>query len=155
MIARQLLISLMALAILPVSQEQVVVRPLQPVSPSPVWLLRVAPLSDDVSQLSVFYHSEEAAIVPAFIEVTLMGKHGNADPKRLPKQAIQTWLLRGDGTSVAQMPKSFHGFPLSEATTDFYPDAVSFDFVTVPPKELAGVVVSVNGTLLVREIKAS
>ena len=124
-------------------------------SPSYLWLLRVAPLSDDVSQLSVLYHSEEAGIIPAFIKVTLMGKHGNADPKRLPIQTIQTWLLRADGTSLVQMPKSFHGFPLSEATTDYYPDAVSFDFVPVPAKELAGVVVSVNGKLYMREIKAS
>jgi hypothetical protein len=155
MLARQFLIGVMALTILPVLQEQVVVRPLQPVSPSPVLLVRVAPLSDDVSQLSVLYHSEEVGIIPAFIEVTLDGKHGNADPKRLPSQTIQAWLLRADGTSVAQMPKSFHGFPLSEATTDIYPDAVSFDFVTVPAKELTGVVVSVNGKLYVRVIKAS
>jgi len=155
MLARHFLIGVPALAILPVSQEQVVVHPLVPVSPPPVWLLRVAPLSDDVSQLSVLYHSEEVGIVPAFIEVTLDGRHGNADPKRLPIQTIQAWLLRADGTSVSQMPKSFHGFPLSEATTDYYPDAVSFDFVPVPAKDLAGVVVSVNGTLYVRAIKAS
>jgi hypothetical protein len=151
MLARLFLIGVMALAILPVSQVQVVVHPLQPVSPSAVWLLRVAPLSDDVSQLSVLSYSEEAGIMPGFIEVALSGRHRNADPKRLPIQTIQTWLLRTDGTAVAAMPKSFHDRPMM----DIDPDVVFFDFVPVPPRELAGVVVSVNGKLYVREIRAS
>ena len=66
-------------------------------------------------------------------------------------QTIQAWLLRADGTAVAMMPKSFHDRPM---TGDIYPDVVFFDFVQVPAKELAGVVVSVNGKLFVREIKA-
>lgn len=151
MLARTFLIGVMALATLPVSQEQVVVRPLQPVSPSPFWLLTPAPLSDDVSRLSVTNRPEGAGN-PPFIEVALIGMHGTADPKRLPIQAIQAWLLRADGTGVAAMPKSFHDRP---TTGDVYPDVVFFDFVSVPAKELAGVVVSVNGKLYVREIKAN
>jgi hypothetical protein len=146
MLARQLLVAVMALGTLPNSSTGQGQEP-----SSRFWLLTSAPLSDDVSAFSVTNRPEGAGS-PAFIEVTLIGQHGNTDPKRLPLQTIQAWLLRADGTVVAMMPKSFHDRP---TTGDIYPDVVFFDFVQIPAKDLVGVVVSVNGKLFVREIKAS
>jgi|SRR5579864_689549 len=151
MLARHFLIGVIALTTLPVSQEQLVVHPLVPVSPPALVLLRASALSDDVSFLGAVAYSKETDR-PAFIEVSLIGQHGKADAKRLPSLTIQTWLLRVDGTAVAAMPKSFHDRPM---TGDIDPDVVFFDFVPVPPQELAGVVVSVNGKLYVREIGSS
>jgi hypothetical protein len=147
MFTRHLLIGIMALATVPSSstgqgQE----------SSSRHFLLTVAPLSDDVNFLYVVAHSE-ATNSPAFIEVILEGQSGGTNPRRLSLQAIQTWLLRADGTAVLAMPKSFHDRPMrGDTDSDII---IFFDFVSVPPQDLAGVVVSVNGKLYVREIKAT
>ncbi len=53
---------------------------------------------------------------------------------------IQAWLLRGDGTAISQIEK-----------VNVKGNGIVFSFTPVPAKELAGVVVSVNGTLYVRE----
>jgi hypothetical protein len=141
MLARHFLIGVMALATVPSLSGQQVVKPF-----SARVLLALAPLSDEISSLRVTALSEGAGS-PAFIEVSLV------DPRRLSGQTIQAWLLNADGTAVATMPKSFHDRP----TEGFViPDLIYFfDFVSVPAKELAGVVVSVNGKLYAREIKAS
>ena len=66
--------------------------------------------------------------------------------------AIQVWLLRSDGVGVALKEKTYtvqahNGGGAWEIMT------LGFEHVSAP--QLAGVVVSVNGKLYVREIKAS
>jgi hypothetical protein len=147
MLAR-LLIAVLALATLPSPSGQQVPEP-----PGRV-LLAPAPLSEEITALSVIERPADASS-PAYIEVLLNGqsvRHGETRPKPLSGMAIQTWLLCRDGTVVAQGSKPEF---VSLITVDGITDEMSFGFVPVSPNELAGVVVSVNGKMYVREIKAS
>jgi hypothetical protein len=65
-------------------------------------------------------------------------------PKLVAMMDIQAWLLRGDGTAISQVEKR-----------NVKTNGIVFTFAPVPAKELAGVVVSVNGKLFVREIKVN
>jgi hypothetical protein len=64
-----------------------------------------------------------------------------------PVGASQAWLLRRDGTTVAQFANTKES-PLGGWNTF----GMRFAFQPVPANELAGVVVNVKGMLYVREI---
>jgi hypothetical protein len=62
---------------------------------------------------------------------------------------IQAWLLRADGTALAQASPPGHvGVGNAGESTDI----VAFTFNRAPATEIAGVVVSVNGSLYIRKI---
>jgi hypothetical protein len=148
MLARSILIGVMALAAVPSSSGR------QVPEPTVRLLLAAAPFSDEITALTVTEHSAGASR-PAYLEVRLNGQsvhRGETNPKPLSGMAIRVWLLREDGTAVAQAwkPES-----VSLITVDLITDQMSFGFAPVPAKELAGVVVSVNGKLFVREIKVN
>jgi hypothetical protein len=147
MLARQVLIGVMALGSLPVS-------PTQSAQAATRVLLAPAPLSDEITELTVTARPEFTDS-PAYIEVLLQGQSirpGEVDPKPLTGMTLQVWLLRTDGTTLAQARKPIHvrGFAPGLSTAEML-----FAFPPIPLQELAGVVVSVNGKLYVREIKAT
>jgi hypothetical protein len=146
-IARYLLVGLLALGIptAPSAQQGV---------PSQT-LLAPAPLSDEITALTVTEHSGMGG--PPGVQVTLQGPQvhdGARNP--LSMRTTQVWLLRKDGTTVGDLSKPIEMIDNS-SVRDFgvVTHWIRFTFQLVPPQELAGVVVSVNGKLYVREIKAS
>lgn len=146
MLARRLLIGVIALATLPALRAQT----RQP----PRVLPSFEPLTDGVSITVV--EQPDTGTQPAFILVQLSGQSTpngktNPNPKPLSGMAIQLWLLRTDGTAVPQHGKpGFVGLSNMGEVTDM----MSLLFEDAPTKDLAGVVVSVNGKFYVREIKA-
>jgi hypothetical protein len=72
-------------------------------------------------------------------------------PRPLKNLAIQVWLLRANGTALAQKSKRIGGGICNAGSCD---DRANFVFEHVVPNELAGVVVRVDGKLLVCEIKS-
>ncbi len=147
MITRPLFIGLIALATLPSA------RSLNQAIPTRILLN--APLGG--IGVLVFEQSEVIGSQPAILVVQLDGE-GAIDGQKLQKpldgMALQVWLLRADGTAIARRGK---GQPASVnvSMAGGYNDSVAFTFEDGPPKELAGVVVSINGNLFVREIKSS
>jgi hypothetical protein len=147
MLARQLFIGLIALATVPslsvLPQGQVI----------PIHFFNVdLHFSPDVPSLLVA-EVDDATGVPQAMTVRLGGYPLRpGDPSLLANLSIQVWLLRADGTVLARREK----FKFDDPTA-YKPsiDNMEFWFVPVPAKELAGVVVSINGKLLVREIKAT
>jgi hypothetical protein len=153
MLARPLLIGVMALATLPHSLTHS--RPQVDIQT----LLRINQPSDDMAALSVL-EKWTASGVPERLVVRI--DRTNPDDKTpLWSVSTQVWLLRADGTALAQT-----GRQLSVMSADWAAppgvmqklpgtERMEFWFAPVPAKELAGVVVSANGRLFVREIKAS
>ena len=145
MLARTLLIGVLALATLPHS-------PGPQTSPTALRiLLRVENPSDDIAALSVVeaVHPNGA---PRTLSVELQGQVMRVGQQsKLAGMTIQVWLLRADGTTVAQGKCS--GCDSFTSTPPV--DHRQFTFAPVPAKELAGVVVSLNGKLFVREIKVT
>jgi hypothetical protein len=165
MIARYLLVGLLALGI-PTAP------PAQQGAPSQT-LLAPAPLSDQIKALTVTEYSGKCAGIkpqpgtgdgPPCIHVELHGlavhdngvwrtvTDGASSPNLLSARTTQVWLLRKDGTAVGNLFQ-----PMAAMWSDDYPVpfGMLFTFQAVPPQDLAGVVVSVNGKLYVREFKAS
>jgi hypothetical protein len=74
----------------------------------------------------------------------------NQLPKRLSDMTIQAWLLQADGTALAQSGKPSHaGWGNGGCLEN--PLQFSFEATTVDP---VGIVLSIDGTLVAREIKA-
>ena len=157
MLARQVLIGVMALGSLPVS-------PTQGARAATRVLLAPAPLSDEITALTVTEYSGRCAGIkpqpgagdgPPCILVKLNGPavhDGTSSPNLLSVKTTQVWLLHKDGTAVGNL------FQPGAAmwSGDFpIPFGLVFTFQVVPPQELTGVVISVDGKLFVREIKAS
>jgi len=71
------------------------------------------------------------------------------DLKPLSAMRIQVWLLRTDGTALAQSQE-----PVSIGSATGV-NTMRFTFAPVPARELAGVVVSEDGKLFVRVIKGN
>jgi hypothetical protein len=147
MLAR-LLIGIMALATMPDSSAQQAPQP-----PGRV-LLAPAPLSDEIAALSVTEYSGMGG--PPRVQVALKGAQvhdGARNP--LSVRTTQVWLLRKDGTTVGDLshPMEMIG---NASVRDFGVVTywLLFSFQPVPPQDLPGVVVSVNGKMYVREIKA-
>jgi len=160
MLARLFLIGMMALATLPSSSSQQVPEP-----PGRV-LLTAAPLSDQITALTVTEYSGRCAGIkpqpgtgdgPPCIQVKLNGPvwrtitDGVSSPNLLSVKTTQVWLLRKDGTAVGNLIQPMNAMRSGDSPI---PYGVLFTFQPVPPQELAGVVVSVDGKLYAREIKA-
>jgi len=143
MLARPFLIGLMALTTLPLSQQQM--QRVMPLVDTHA-LLSVHNLSDDVSLLSVGERWSPNGVHEGMFVSLYGASTGSPDksPRLVATMDIQAWLLRGDGTAISQIERR-----------DVKVNGIVFTFAPVPAKELAGVVVSVNGTLFVREVKAS
>jgi hypothetical protein len=158
MLARPFLIGVMALATLPHSSRQLVELIGEKT------LLRVNQPSDDVAVLSVV-EKGTASGVPERLVVRI-DRTRSDDTTPLWQVSIQVWLLRTNGTALTRtgtqlgvMSADVGVGSLEEAQrlrgTVHGTERMEFSFPLVPPKELAGVVVSVNGKLFVREIKAN
>lgn len=103
-------------------------------------------LSDGIQKLTVVDHGTS-------LRVVLMGESvpefRGAVPK--PPPASQVWLLRKDGTAVPQLSglrATAFGSMGGWATP-----AQDLSFQHVAAEELAGVVIAVNGKLIVREVR--
>jgi len=81
-----------------------------------------------------------------------MATHLN-EPQALSPADIQVWLLKTDGTAVARIPGVVTGAGRSSDNRGNL--SVGYRFARIPAGELAGVVVSYKGKLLVREIKSN
>jgi hypothetical protein len=111
------------------------------------YLLHVSPLSDEITNLWV---TEQ----PGSIVVQIDGQCtnvGGTNLKPLSGMMLQVWLLRADGTALSQR----WGVGVGGGGGGCRVDSMSFSFEHVPPKELAGLVVSADRKLFVREIKAN
>jgi hypothetical protein len=155
MIARYLLVGLLALGIptAPPAQQ----------GASSQTLLAPAPLSDEITALTVTEYSGRCAGIkpqpwmgdPPCIQVKLNGPavhDGVSSPNLLSVRTTQVWLLRKDGTAVRNLIQPMNAMWSADIP---FPYGLVFTFQRVPPQELAGVVVSVNGKLSGREIKAN
>jgi hypothetical protein len=69
----------------------------------------------------------------------------------LSKLTLQVWLLRSDGTASTQSRPPTH---VSVGNAGCQNDSMQFWFLPLSPARPVGVVLSVNGTLSVREIEA-
>jgi hypothetical protein len=150
MLARPLLIGVMALATLPGVQTSPPTLKAQSTDLPTRTLLSVRPLSDEIRDLSVNETSQ-------YIEVEMRGRSwrdGEKEPRPLwlSGTTIQVWLLRSDGKVVAQREKPVSVVVGNAGSSQGIMQA---HFDPVPPQELAGVVVSVDGKLYVREIKVN
>jgi hypothetical protein len=149
MFVRHLLIGVMTLATQP--YPQVPSEHLHSSRP----LLNNVPLSDEIS-IDVIELSRGVGSQPPMLVVHVWGQPvrsggTNPHPRLLSEMAIQVWLLRADGTSMAQRPK----MPTIGDRAGVVIDTTSFFFDDAPRQDVTGVVVSVNGKLFVREIKAT
>jgi hypothetical protein len=113
-------------------------------------LILSAPLSDEIETVRITEH-------PAEFLVSLWGPStplyfGNK-PTALSPTDIQVWLLKTDGTSVPHIPGVVTG--VSQSTDNRGSLSVGYKFDRIAAGELAGVVVSFKGKLLVREIKSN
>jgi hypothetical protein len=149
MLARPILIGLLTVLTVPgLHAQQAQAHPSQT-------LLAPAPLSDEIAALTVTEHSGLGG--PPGVQVALQGPHVHDGAKNLlSPRTTQVWLLRKDGTTVGDLSKPIEMIDNS-SVRDFgvVTYGMLFTFQAVPPQDLAGVVVSVNGKLLVREIKVN
>jgi hypothetical protein len=144
MIARHFFVGLMTLAT--VSAQP---RPQSPWQPSSIRLILSADhLSEEITGMQVLEVGLNG--VPSVLAVILQGHVGTMG--RLDGMAIQVWLLRANGTTTTQQET----LPCMDCFQSIPPtDYRQFRFAPVPTRELAGVVVSVNGKFWVRAINAS
>jgi len=149
MIARYLTVGLLTLGILPdPSAQRAQAHPSQT-------LLAPAPLSDEITALSVTEYSGMGG--PPGVQVALQGPQvhdGARNP--LSVRTTQVWLVRKDGTTVGDLSHPMETID-NASVRDFgvVTYGLLFSFQPVPPQDLAGVVVSVNGKMYVREIKVN
>jgi hypothetical protein len=109
-----------------------------------VWLIQNEPLQDKVG-VRVLSQPEQI--------VVYVDRPAPPDGTALPEIAIQAWVLRSDGTAVprsrpAQKVMSWGRRSPSGGTTW----STTFSFAPASPKDLAAVVVSLDGVLFVRPI---
>jgi len=150
MLARHFLIAVMTLAILP--SPQVPSGQMHSLRP----LLNTVPLSDEIN-VDVIELFEGVGTQPPMLVVQLgrlstRSGESSPHPQPLSGMAIQVWLLRADGTSVAQRQRWSIVAP---AMAGVMTDTTSVFFDDVPRQDVAGGVVSIDGKLYVREIKAN
>ena len=107
------------------------------------WLIQGERLQDRVL-VSVGHHAASIQV-----SVTMGSTTQGTDP---PKMDIQAWVLKSDGTALGRN-RTDHN-PLTSAITRFGSSnwSMTFAFSSAEPRELAAVVVSVNGALFVRPI---
>jgi hypothetical protein len=153
MLARHFLIGVMSLATLPYSPR----HPIQLIGEHT--LLLVNQPSDYIAALSVL-EKRNVSGVPERLVVRI-DRSIPDDKTPLWRVNTQVWLLRADGTALTQTGRQLSVMSADGAAppgvTQRLPgtERMEFWFAPVPSKELAGVVVSENGRLFVREIKAS
>jgi hypothetical protein len=78
-------------------------------------------------------------------------RSGEKNPKPLSGMMIQAWLLRSNGTVLAQRHRVSGGV----SSGGYDDDMLTFGFEHVPRSEVVGIVVLVNGNLLVRALHAN
>jgi hypothetical protein len=113
------------------------------VAQTPPSIVSLGPLSAEIPNLAV--ESQPSGVV---VSIGFPARRTGSPPSTRPR--IQVWLLKSDGNAVIQKGVSgiVGGVPASSSSaTDF------FRFNPVQLSELAGVVVSIDGKLYVREIK--
>jgi len=153
MIARHVVIGLVALTALSSSHALAQAVPCRNLEQP------FTPLSDDAGiRLIVQDCAEIPGAQPAMLIVQLYGaswRNGEANPRPLSGMAIQVWLLRADGTAMDQRGSKPWKQPAAVGLSNLgsVTEIMSFSFEHTDPKELVGVVVSVNKKLFVREIK--
>ena len=160
-----LLMGLIASTILPLDGLPLIAQTAP--TPSRI-LLQEKSLSKDISlyvmeQLAnTFYKTDiiSVEIVGGYFPDPNFRTHGTASPQanpasfenpRLKDMKIQVWVLKADGTTLAQKASPEDGWICNggECNGD-----MMFIFEHVAPDEVAGVVVRVGGKLLVRDIQA-
>jgi len=143
-VARFLTFGLLALGILQnPSTQQASAHPTQAIR----LLLLTDPLSAEIAGMEVMGSGAEGS--RGYV-VNLQGHVGTVG--KLDRMNIQVWLLRVDGTTVTQIET----LPCMDCFNSVPPtDYRQFRFGPVPAMELSGVVVSENGKLYVRQIKAT
>ena len=106
------------------------------------------PLSDGISELWLF--DAKTSLRVAFFGQSVPDGRGEV-PKPPPVSGVQVWILRKDGTALRQQS----GIRVNGAAFNAGLGAVSADlsFEHAEARDLAGVVVGVNGKLIIREIR--
>ena len=78
-------------------------------------------------------------------------EHGKRMDRKNP--VLRAWLLKADGTSIAQLSKP--AVVSIGAMADFSTDYMFYEFQKVPADELAGVALSLNGKFYCHEVEMS
>jgi len=157
MMARYLTVGFLVLTMIPNPSAQQA-----PAHPTPT-LLASMPLSDEITMTVTEYSDRCPGIRPQAgtadgppcIQADLHSlafRPGVESVDRPSARNTQVWLLRNDGTVVGNLSQPVTAM---HAVGGYNTLEVVYAFQPFPPQELAGVVVSVNGKLYVREIKAS
>jgi hypothetical protein len=165
-----LLVAVVALVIPSVPGSQSIAQIAQ--QPSRI-LLQESSISKDITGLFVTEQSKSAADNDTVISVQILGRsipqcEGRGVPgannrcgqylanpasfegPKLKDMKIQVWVLRADGTMLQQKSNSFFSLCNAGDCTEYM--LLVFEHAT--PNELAGVVMRVDGKLIVRDIQA-
>ena len=113
-----------------------------------MFLLQADRVSEDITMVLV---TEQ----PAGVIVSVKGRYtpnGQKNPKPLAGMTLRVWLLRADGTAVAQTQPPNN---VSVGNAGVFEDSMNFTFAATAREELRGVVVELNGRMFVREIPAT
>ena len=115
-----------------------------------VYLVRAEPLVDDISVSVVWDRTlgfVSVRVHKGSSEVEIIGGH---PPKTAVDMAIQTWVLRSDGTALPRRPGEYPGFGTPSLRSAGW--TLTWAFRYPEPNELTAVVVRVDGALFVRPI---
>jgi hypothetical protein len=125
-------------------------QPLPASTADMTYLLAERGFSDDISSL---YVSEQQDRIVVQLSGGSSRTGGPSNPQWTPLKdlGIQVWVLRADGTALAQRPHS--GEAGSIANAGWSTDVMQFAFENAPSDKIAAVVLRVNGQLFVRPIQ--
>ena len=108
-----------------------------------VWLLRDDALQDKIT-VSVAHQPEQVLVY--------VHRGSTPDGVVLPEMAIQAWVLKADGTALSKYRPGQKVMTWGTQSNGWTTWSTIFNFERVNPRDLAAVVVSLDGTLLVRPI---
>jgi hypothetical protein len=113
------------------------------------FLLEARGLNEQIGQLLVLRDSAGGLVVELYGQSV---RYGQPFTRPFSGMAVQVWLLRRDGTTVTRHGEPGHvGIGNAGESTDI----MTFGFADVPSKDLAAVVVSIDGAVMVRSIGGS
>lgn len=108
-----------------------------------VWLIRDDALQDKIA-VSVAHQPEQVLVY--------VHRGSTPDGVVLPEMAIQAWLLKADGTALSKYRPGQKIMTWGTQSNGWTTWSTIFNFERVNPRDLAAVVVSLDGTLFVRPI---
>ena len=141
---RRLAIGLVLLTTAAPGTESQSVAPSEPI----VHLVRAEPLVNDISVSVIWTRPLNLLMVQVHKGDSEVSEIGGHLPKEALDLAIQTWILKSDGTALSRRPGEFPGVGRPRARPTAW--TVYWAFEHAQTTELTAVVVRVGGALFVR-----